>query len=101
MRILIQNAMVLPVQDGQDVLHGVDVAVEDGRITGVDRQLPASLPAHATLDGTDHLVVPGLVNAHVHSHNNYWRGLQPQPERGGQSLVGSRGGPAGRHPPRT
>src|SRR5262245_5946060 len=50
----------------------MDVIVEGGRITGVGRQLPG--PADVTLDGTDRLVVPGLVNAHVHSHNNYWRG---------------------------
>jgi cytosine/adenosine deaminase-related metal-dependent hydrolase len=71
-RILIRGATVLPLQGGQDLLEGIDVSVEGGRIIGIGRQLPA--PADVTLDGTDRLVIPGLVNAHVHSHNNYWRG---------------------------
>jgi cytosine/adenosine deaminase-related metal-dependent hydrolase len=74
MRILIRGATVVPLDDAEHLRDGVDVAVDDGWITEVGRQRPGGTPADITLDGTDRLLMPGLVNAHVHSHNNYWRG---------------------------
>lgn len=74
MRILIRGATVLPLGDSTQLLEGVDMMVEEGQIVGLSSHLPVPTLPDVTIDGTDRLVIPGLVNAHVHSHNNYWRG---------------------------
>jgi guanine deaminase len=55
-------------------LERADVLVEGDRITAVETSLP-SPPGAETLDAAPFLVVPGLVNAHTHAHNNLLRGL--------------------------
>ncbi|MGE0717819.1 MAG: amidohydrolase family protein [Alphaproteobacteria bacterium] len=47
-----------------------DILVVDGRIAAIDPP-GAPAPDHATVvDATDRLLMPGLVNAHTHSHGN-------------------------------
>ena len=71
MPLVIRNGQVL---DGvRGTLERADVLIEGDRITGLGPALAA--PAGATLiDASRHLVVPGLVNAHTHAHNNLTRG---------------------------
>ncbi|MFN3260151.1 MAG: amidohydrolase family protein [Pikeienuella sp.] len=54
-----------------------DVLIRGGRITDVraDISVDAGTPA---IDATGHLVIPGLVNAHYHSHDVLLRGLFEQ-----------------------
>jgi guanine deaminase len=73
-RILIRNAAVLPLGGVEEVRSGLDIRIEDGRIAAVGPALPAGPPPVRIIDATDRLVIPGLVNAHLHSHNNYFRG---------------------------
>jgi guanine deaminase len=56
------------------VLAPADVLVEGERIAGVGADLPRPAGAEA-IDATGCLVLPGLVNAHTHGHNNLLRGL--------------------------
>jgi guanine deaminase len=51
-----------------------DVLVEGDRIAAVGPALPRPAGAES-LDAAPFLVVPGLVNAHTHAHNNLLRGL--------------------------
>jgi hypothetical protein len=63
-RIAIRNATVL-APDGEAMLEGRTVVVEDGRIVSV--AAGADVPEGATvIDGTGRFLVPGLVDAHVH-----------------------------------
>jgi len=55
-------------------LERADVLVEGDRIAAVGPSLPRPADAEA-LDAAPFLIVPGLVNAHTHAHNNLLRGL--------------------------
>lgn len=62
-RLLIRGARVF---DGERTWPTADVLVEQGRIAAVAQKLDA--PAGAEIvDGTGHTLLPGLIDAHVHS----------------------------------
>lgn len=74
MRTLIRNATVVAMDD----VHGADpfdadVLVEDERIASVGAALNPG-PVDELIDGRERLVMPGLVNAHVHSWEAFFRG---------------------------
>lgn len=74
MRILIRGGVVLPLGGAEEVREGIDLLVEEGRIAAMGAGLAPTPPPDRVVEAADRLVIPGLVNAHVHSHNNYWRG---------------------------
>src|SRR4051794_34070960 len=51
-----------------------DILIEGGNIVAVDSGLPTD-GVHEIIDARDRLVVPGLINAHYHSHDTLCRGL--------------------------
>src|SRR3712207_5948533 len=63
MRTLITNARVLDVEAG-DYRAGLNVLVEDGHILDVGDSVTAS--GADTIDAADRVVMPGLIDAHVH-----------------------------------
>jgi 5-methylthioadenosine/S-adenosylhomocysteine deaminase len=75
---LIRPRWVVPVEPAGQVLEGHAVAVRDGRIEAI---LPpgAALPAHLSQcpawDLPDHVLIPGLVNAHTHAAMSLMRGM--------------------------
>src|SRR5262249_18327873 len=73
-RLLIRGGEVYD-HDG-DVHHPAiaDILIENGRITAVGANL-AVAGAHDVIDASGRLVVPGLINAHYHSHDTLCRGL--------------------------
>lgn len=73
-RLLIRGGAVLPLGGVEEVREGIDLLVEDGRIAAMGPGLAPPPPPDRVIDATDRLVMPGLVNAHLHSHNNYFRG---------------------------
>jgi len=58
----------------EDVREGVDLLIADGRIAAMGPALAPARPPDRVIEARDRLVIPGLVNAHLHSHNNYFRG---------------------------
>ena len=53
-----------------------DILIDGADITAVGADLPADQTAGAeVLDAADHLVIPGLINGHYHSHDTLCRGL--------------------------
>ncbi|MFQ5693661.1 MAG: amidohydrolase family protein [Nitrospinota bacterium] len=67
--LLIQNGTLLPMDAGGEAISGGAVAIRDGRIAAVGK--PADLKRMGFAEGKvlnarGHVVMPGLVNAHVH-----------------------------------
>lgn len=67
-RIVIKNAEVLD-KEGQIVKK--DIAIADGKIIGVGHY--SDWPADKTIDGTDKLAIPGLINTHTHAAMTLFR----------------------------
>lgn len=72
--LVIRGALLLDAE--RPAAEPGDLYVRDGRIAAI---LPpgGEAPADAeTLDAADRLVIPGLVNAHTHSHLTFAKGVQ-------------------------
>jgi 5-methylthioadenosine/S-adenosylhomocysteine deaminase len=83
-RFLIHPRWVVPVEPAGSVLEGHVVAVRDGRIEAIVPFEEASAPfadgseryeAYERIDLPDHVLIPGLVNAHTHAAMSLMRGL--------------------------
>src|SRR5919197_3189792 len=72
--------MALLVRGGQLLdrtqmgLEPADVLIDGDQIVAVGCKL-STPPGTEELNATDHIVLPGLVNAHTHAHNNLLRAL--------------------------
>jgi len=72
-RLLIRNATVVSMDPSIGDLEHADILIEDGRIAAVGPGLSAD--GAQTLEGADHIVIPGLVNAHIHTWEFPTRGI--------------------------
>nr|MCR5775596.1 amidohydrolase [Lachnospiraceae bacterium] len=70
MNIEIKDAYVLI--SGEIGRHSI--YIEKDSITGIDR-IPEGFKAEKTIDGSDRLVIPGLINAHTHSYMSPMRNI--------------------------
>lgn len=66
MNILIKNTSVLIMEGDKAVRSRTNVGIEGERIKFVG-SIPEGFMAEKVMDGTDKLVMPGLVNAHTHA----------------------------------
>ncbi len=74
--ILIRGGDVI---DPSQSLHGIhDLAISDGRIVALDSQLGDVEPKH-TIDARGLIVVPGLIDLHLHVYPHSPLGLEPDP----------------------
>jgi 5-methylthioadenosine/S-adenosylhomocysteine deaminase len=75
--ILILPEWCVPVEPAGEVLTGVAVAVNDGRIAGIVSAADArkTYQPSVTIERPGHVLIPGLVNAHVHAAMTMFRGL--------------------------
>lgn len=65
MKTLIRDASVITLDDQDRILASADVAVQDGTILGVE-SVPESFVADEVIDAAEHVLLPGLFNAHAH-----------------------------------
>ena len=65
MKLLIKNALILTVNQSNDILENSDIMVENGRIQKLGKFLEKFQP-DKVIDATDQIVLPGLVNSHTH-----------------------------------
>lgn len=78
--LVIANARTVATMDDQRrELAGGWVAITDGLISGVGTG--AAPPATRTIDATDCLVTPGLVNTHHHMFQNLTRAYPPMTDK--------------------
>jgi 5-methylthioadenosine/S-adenosylhomocysteine deaminase len=75
--LLIERGVVLPMTGEDDLIWDGAVAVDGGRIAavGTTADLRARFAARATIDAHEQLVMPGLVNTHMHLFGAFARGL--------------------------
>ena len=75
--LLIHNAMVLTLNDSDDIFRPGVVAVSDDEIiwVGPEDSWPAQFEPREKLDMAGGLVMPGLINAHTHAAMTCFRGL--------------------------
>ena len=59
---------------GAATFEDADILIDGERIAAVEARLPRA-PDHEEIDARGFLVLPGLINAHTHAHNNLLRGL--------------------------
>ena len=77
-RLLIRNVMVI-YGSARPPFGPVDVIVEDGVISSIGTASRRPTPgADAVIDGTGKYVMPGIVNTHMHWHEERQPGM-PQP----------------------
>ena len=71
--ILIKDVAVITLDDEGRVLPQVDIAIAEGRIQAVGEP-PTGFTPDVTIDGSDHVAMPGFFNAHTHAAMTYMRG---------------------------
>ena len=80
--LLIRNALTVATVDAQRrELHGGWVAVTGNLIEAVGAGTEPAPAATRTIDATDCLVTPGLVNAHHHMYQNLTRAYPPMTDK--------------------
>ena len=74
--LLLSGGFILPM-DGRAPLSESAIAVKGDRILDMGRQadLFSKYQAEMTLDMSDHLIMPGLINTHTHAAMSLFRGL--------------------------
>ena len=78
--LVVRDARCVATMDGdRRELRGGWVAVTDGLVSGVGTADPP--PASTTIDATDCLVTPGLINAHHHLFQNLTRAYPPMTDK--------------------
>jgi 5-methylthioadenosine/S-adenosylhomocysteine deaminase len=71
--LVIQNATVITQNAAKDILRGVDVLVEDGRIARIGKRLRPPRALRQILDGTGKVVLPGFIQGHIHACQTLFR----------------------------
>ena len=75
-KILIKGGLVYDHDGDVHKPAQADILIEGARIAAVGKSLDPALTAGAhVLDASHHIVLPGLINAHYHSHDTLCRGL--------------------------
>lgn len=78
MDLVIKDATVVTCDADGTVIKSGGVAVENGRIVRVAPSAelePLAANARQVVDGSGHILMPGLVNAHCHAADSLFRGL--------------------------
>ena len=78
MKTLIRNALIVTVNEQNDVIENGCIVIDGSRMTyvGPSDWTPPG-PFDRTIDGDRMIAMPGMVNAHCHSPANLVRGMMP------------------------
>eukprot|EP01035_Chromulina_nebulosa_P007344 gene7344-9916_t len=72
-RVVIKGATLVTMDEALGDLVGADLLVENGRIGSVGAKIEAD--GAEIVDGRGRIVIPGLINAHMHTWQTALRGL--------------------------
>ncbi len=75
--LMITNGVLLPMASGSAPVQNGAIAISNGRIEamGANLEIENTFDAATTIDARGGLIMPGLVNAHLHSPMTLFRGL--------------------------
>jgi 5-methylthioadenosine/S-adenosylhomocysteine deaminase len=73
-RLLIRRGQIYEHDGDVHRPRTADILIENGAIAAIDAALAPNGP-HEVIDASGRLVLPGLINAHYHSHDTLCRGL--------------------------
>ena len=73
--LLIQGGMVLTLDEQDSIIDPGDIAIKGDTILEIGPDLMAKYPGSEVLEARGQLVMPGLVNAHIHAAMTLFRGL--------------------------
>src|SRR5690349_21309875 len=76
-RLLIRNAMVI-YGSAKPAYGPLDIVLQDGLIAEIRPSGSRPVDADAVIDGTGKYVMPGIINTHMHWHEERAEGI-PQP----------------------
>ncbi|HQZ35861.1 MAG TPA: 8-oxoguanine deaminase, partial [Ilumatobacteraceae bacterium] len=80
--LLIRNALTVATLDAQRrELAGGWVAITDNLIEAVGTSTDPTPSANRTIDASDCLVTPGLINSHHHMYQNLTRAYPPMTDK--------------------
>ncbi|HAG43004.1 MAG TPA: N-ethylammeline chlorohydrolase, partial [Clostridium sp.] len=65
MNILIKNATIVTMNNDNEVIYKGDIAIEKNRIKYIG-EVPRGFIAGKIIDGSNKVVMPGIINAHTH-----------------------------------
>lgn len=74
MQVLVKGGTVMTLDPATGDIEGGDVLIEQDRIAAVARRIPAP-PGCEIIDAAGTIVLPGLVNAHIHTWQLGLRGI--------------------------
>jgi 5-methylthioadenosine/S-adenosylhomocysteine deaminase len=78
MKTLIRDALVVTMNDQNDLIENGAIVIEGNRIIYAGpREWTPPGPFDKTIDGARLIAMPGMVNAHCHSPANLVRGMMP------------------------
>ena len=72
--VLLFGGTVLTMNDSGSVVHNAELLIDQGRIAALGRALTVR-PGTRLLDVTGSLIIPGLVQGHIHLGQTFFRGL--------------------------
>ncbi len=82
--LLIAHGLIVTFDQNESIIHDGAVAIAGSKIVGIGptEVVLARFQAREQIDAANHLVMPGLINAHTHSPMSLFRGLADNLELG-------------------
>jgi 5-methylthioadenosine/S-adenosylhomocysteine deaminase len=76
MNVLFKNARILTMNNDFQEYANADILVEGDKISAIGKNLvvPEGIPDLRVIDASGKLIMPGLVNGHIHSPGNFMKG---------------------------
>ena len=76
--LLITNAVVITMDEDQQILRNANVVINRGQIidVGSSQSVLGNYSAKQTIDAKDMLMIPGLINTHTHIFQTFLRGAR-------------------------
>lgn len=71
--LLLKNADILTMCRKDEYLKGQDVLIKEGKIAAIAKEIPKE--GKEVMDCSGKLLIPGMINAHLHSDENFFKGM--------------------------